>query len=801
MNYGHSLTLLRKYTKARKYYLKALENAGATSVFDEGIIADFDFFIENGWEVEQVNREKTHLTSQWNKHFKYKALGNEYFTKGQGLEKQEQYLQAGLAFDTAIGLEHKGNYVRYGLLRNYHRWSAYNYYKHEDYNTSLQRYMTSWNINLKHINDPELEMDDLEMISNLNDWLDNDVMEDMFDKMKLAARRKIQSKQRSNDLYFISIGTNGTNPNGYRHATEDAKIMAEIVGERAQRIFDQSHIFVLNQDKKDSVKSAFENVIVNSKPGDCFILYYTGYTKDDKLLVGNDTIDNEQILAWLSSMSASKKLLLFDAVNSSLIDQYAADQRENDHEYVAESIGFLVSDGRVKMPKSDMSLFTSYLTEGISGSAATNWQNSFHKDTTASLAYVTSKSLEGYMYGNMSSGNLQFDLKSYSSGVDFPLTFVNATTNLTDTTPPMIYIPNVISSDGKRGGKTKVVTISKNVGGQALDESGIAEIMVNGVSVAFTQNGKFNLDQNFTSTWTKLVISAKDRNGNIATDSFIINKSSKKLADPVNVNTSQTNYALLFATNEYDSWEQLANPIKDVEKIGKLLQSVYGFKVDIKVNQTVEQMDSIIEHYTESITYAPKDQLFVFFAGHGHYKPGKGGFIVAKNSERDGSLRSYLKFTDIRDYFNATYSCNHIMLVFDVCFGGTAFNKTEVRNYSESDLNFIRESPEKFIEMKSKIKSRLFITSGGEEYVPDESKFAIKFIETLSTKGAKKGNILTFDDFTDNLQLMSIATDSKTPTTPRYGGFGDHDDDGDFIFLHKPAKAQKGFEKSAPPMQ
>ncbi len=49
---------------------------------------------------------------------------------------------------------------------------------------------------------------------------------------------------------------------------------------------------------------------------------------------------------------------------------------------------------------------------------------------------------------------------------------------------------------------------------------------------------------------------------------------------------------------------------------------------------------------------------------------------------------------------------------------------------------------------------------------------------------------------------MSIATDSKTPTTPRYGGFGDHDDDGDFIFLHKPAKAQKGFEpKSAPSMQ
>ena len=132
------------------------------------------------------------------------------------------------------------------------------------------------------------------------------------------------------------------------------------------------------------------------------------------------------------------------------------------------------------------------------------------------------------MYGNMSSGNLQFDLKSYSSGVDFPLTFVNASANTTDTTPPMIYIPNVINSDGKRGGKTKIVTISKNVGGQALDESGIAEILVNGVSVAFTQNGKFNLDQNFTNTWTKLVIRAKDGKGNVAMDSFIINKSSRK---------------------------------------------------------------------------------------------------------------------------------------------------------------------------------------------------------------------------------------------------------------------------------
>ena len=109
---------------------------------------------------------------------------------------------------------------------------------------------------------------------------------------------------------------------------------------------------------------------------------------------------------------------------------------------------------------------------------------------------------------------------------------------------------------------------------------------------------------------------------------------------------------------------------KDVtRRLAICSREFYGFKVDIKVDLTVEEMDDVIAHYTEKISYAPKDQLLVFFAGHGHYKPGKGGFIVAKNSELDGSLRSYLKFTDIRDYFNETYSvttsCSYLMYVLE----------------------------------------------------------------------------------------------------------------------------------------
>ncbi|MFT5724077.1 MAG: hypothetical protein ACI9JN_001194 [Bacteroidia bacterium] len=43
----------------------------------------------------------------------------------------------------------------------------------------------------------------------------------------------------------------------------------------------------------------------------------------------------------------------------------------------------------------------------------------------------------------------------------------------------------------------------------------------------------------------------------------------------------------------------MVNPLKDVTKIGTLLKTHYGFQVEIMVDQTIEQMDSIIDIYTK----------------------------------------------------------------------------------------------------------------------------------------------------------------------------------------------------------
>jgi len=53
-----------------------------------------------------------------------------------------------------------------------------------------------------------------------------------------------------------------------------------------------------------------------------------------------------------------------------------------------------------------------------------------------------------------------------------------------------------------------------------------------------------------------------------------------------------TNYALMFGTNIYDTWEDLFNPINDVESVGLKLSESYGFKVEIIRNHPETIIDN-----------------------------------------------------------------------------------------------------------------------------------------------------------------------------------------------------------------
>jgi hypothetical protein len=269
-------------------------------------------------------------------------------------------------------------------------------------------------------------------------------------------------------------------------------------------------------------------------------------------------------------------------------------------------------------------------------------------------------------------------------------------------------------------------------------------------------------------------VRAENVDGGIVTDSRSVIVGMDALKDAIAMD--RKDYAILFATDQYDNWNDLVNPVYDANAIAKELKERYGFEVKIVINASQDKVLTTLREYAQ-ITYKPQDQLFVFFAGHGQYDDVFGeGYVVARNSRaNDPSKNSYISHNRLRNNIN-NIQCDHIALVMDVCFGGT-FDPVlaSSRNlFDEIDNN-------EYIAKKLSTKTRKFLTSGSKEYVSDgvrgsHSPFAVRFLEALKSNGGED-RLLTFSEVNFSMQ--------KLKTTPRYGPFGDDEAGSEFLFIAK----------------
>lgn len=240
------------------------------------------------------------------------------------------------------------------------------------------------------------------------------------------------------------------------------------------------------------------------------------------------------------------------------------------------------------------------------------------------------------------------------------------------------------------------------------------------------------------------------------------------------ISVDRKDYALIFATDEYDHFDDLVNPIYDGETIAKELKETYGFEVEIVRNAEYDQVFEKMREYNER-KFAPQDQLFIFFAGHGMFDDTFGeGFVVASNSlANDNSRTTYISHARLRGVVN-NIPCEHILLVMDVCFGGT-LDPVIARSRSTS----FEVSEREMLARKFSYKTRKYLTSGGKEYVPDgrpgaHSPFAAMFISALRSKGGSD-RILTLTEIRLALEKMKQL--------PRFGSFGDDETLSDFVFV------------------
>jgi hypothetical protein len=290
----------------------------------------------------------------------------------------------------------------------------------------------------------------------------------------------------------------------------------------------------------------------------------------------------------------------------------------------------------------------------------------------------------------------------------------------------------------------------------------------------FQKEARFRIGDN------NLKVVVENDDGGTATSTRLVNYSAPVVALAAGIGVAgsgRQDYALVFGTDEYVDWGDLTNPVNDANTIAAELKESYGFKVEVIENATKRVVLTKIREYSKK-SYLEDDQLLIFFAGHGQFdEVTKTGYIVTSDSEKGDEIKeTYLSHSVLRDQIN-NIPCKHVLLTMDACFGGT-FDPVIAKAGSRGEDDYELTKPE-FVKRKLRFKTRLYLTSGGKEYVPDgrpgsHSPFARKILEALRNYGGKDG-VVTMNELNTYLERLE--------TLPRSGEFGDNEPGSDFVFV------------------
>jgi hypothetical protein len=237
-------------------------------------------------------------------------------------------------------------------------------------------------------------------------------------------------------------------------------------------------------------------------------------------------------------------------------------------------------------------------------------------------------------------------------------------------------------------------------------------------------------------------------------------------------------YTLIIGINSYSGeWPQLKNPINDAKKLREVLNNSYRFDQIITLydsEATRKEIIAKLDWLTENLT--EKDNLLIYFAGHGYYnqKLQKGYWVPF-----DAVTSSYISNSDVQTYL-AGIPSKHTLLITDACFAGDIFRGSEILN-TKRDMSNIT----KYYSNAYRKKSRLAITSGGVEPVTDDgidnhSVFAYYLIKALQEVNKD------YFDVEELFNEFKVAVGNNAKQTPLLQPIKDaKDEGGKFIFFRR----------------
>ncbi|HNT51705.1 MAG TPA: caspase family protein, partial [Cyclobacteriaceae bacterium] len=214
------------------------------------------------------------------------------------------------------------------------------------------------------------------------------------------------------------------------------------------------------------------------------------------------------------------------------------------------------------------------------------------------------------------SNELHLNFKESRSATSVPfITWVKPAMDYSSSQETRVAIEATVTDNA--GLKAVVITIGNSTTGEADGSKAFESVSGN----SFSLNTNVNLKEGtrYVEITTENILGVKVSSRR----TLIVGKDALDY-----ISADRKDIALIFATDNYDHWDDLVNPINDGQTIARELQDKYGFETEIITNATTEEVFEKIREYNLK-RFKPQDQLLIFFAGHGLFDDAFGeGYVV-----------------------------------------------------------------------------------------------------------------------------------------------------------------------------
>lgn len=334
--------------------------------------------------------------------------------------------------------------------------------------------------------------------------------------------------------------------------------------------------------------------------------------------------------------------------------------------------------------------------------------------------------------------------------------------------------PTLLATRGPGLVTVDAAVAKRAVFGRVRTRDAISLLTVNGQRQAVDAAGLFQLDMPLTSVTTQIQIVAIDRRGRRGQLDFEMRREQPApvaaavtaLVPPGLRLNMGPQHALLIGNARYASLPGLKTPAADVEEIGRILRERYGFKVTILHDATRYQMLSALNALRKTLT--GKDDLLVYYAGHGHKEVIDGrerGYWLPVDAEQ-ASPANWISTLDVTDML-ASMDVHKVLLISDSCYSGLLTRGLVRLADTASD-----QARAAYLKTILEQKSRNVLTSGSDLPVMDggggiHSIFAKSLARILlANKDALQGQ-----DLAQALQqsVSAAAQSMNFDQKPQYG--------------------------------